>query len=257
VTASATETAGGKAHFLLIVGAMHGAWVWRRIVPLLEAAGYAATALELPGMGEDRSVAPGDVTLAGWADFVADAVRASPAPVILVGHSRGGVVIGEAAERVPDRLAGLVYVTALIVPPGRTAFQTMQVDPAAYVTGISVRDGAMTATPEMVVAGMYHRCTPAEAAEAASRLCPEPYASFSTPAGVSWERWGRVPRAFIECEDDRSLPLALQRSMQIEAPCDPVIRIDADHSPFFSASGALADALIITAQAFTHPSAAT
>jgi pimeloyl-ACP methyl ester carboxylesterase len=108
------------ASFVLIPGAMHGRWTWDRIVPRLEAAGHEVIAPDLPGMGTNQSIPVEEVTLADWGDFVADQVRAAKAPVVLAGHSRGGLVIGEAAERVPDRLAGLIYLTALLVPPGQS-----------------------------------------------------------------------------------------------------------------------------------------
>jgi pimeloyl-ACP methyl ester carboxylesterase len=57
------------------------------------------------------------------------------------------------------------------------------------------------------------------------------------------DRWGRLPRAYIECTDDRILPIGAQRAAHAALPCDPVIAIDSDHSPFFSAPDVLADAL--------------
>ena len=101
--------------FVLVPGAMHGAWTWDRVKPLLQAEGHFVIAEDLPGMASRADDPPADqVTLALWAETVADQVRAAHArrngPVVLVGHSRGGLVIGEVAERVPDLLAGLVYV---------------------------------------------------------------------------------------------------------------------------------------------------
>jgi pimeloyl-ACP methyl ester carboxylesterase len=107
------------ATMILVPGAMHGAWIWKRVTPLLERAGFEVIARDLPGMGADRSMATERITLDLWAEFVAGLVRDAEAPVILAAHSRGGVVIGEAAERVAERVQGLIYVTALIVPPGQ------------------------------------------------------------------------------------------------------------------------------------------
>ena len=57
------------------------------------------------------------------------------------------------------------------------------------------------------------------------------------------ERWGRLPRAFIECSDDQALRLPTQRQMQAALPCDPVITLESDHSPFLHMPDAVADAL--------------
>lgn len=239
-----------RTTFIFIAGALHAAWSWHRIVPLMAARGMIALAADLPGMGEDRSIAPRDATLALWGDHVADLVRAAEPPVILVGHSRGGLVIGEAAERVPDLVAGLIYVSGLIIPPGRTALEIMGAGdtpggPSPTEDGKAVRIAAAAA-----VALFYNRCSPADAAAAVDHLCLEPLAPNMTPATVTANRWFRVPRGYVETSDDRTLDMARQRAMQAIAPCDPVVTLDADHSPFLSAAPQLADALLHIAAQF-------
>ncbi|MEJ5976750.1 alpha/beta fold hydrolase [Novosphingobium sp. PS1R-30] len=233
------------ASFVLIPGAMHGRWTWDRIVPRLEAAGHSVIAPDLPGMGTNQTISVERVTLANWGDFVAETVRAAPGPVVLVGHSRGGLVIGEAAERAPDRIAGLVYVTALIVPPGQSL---------AEVTGHRPDPDAPPLAPEALAAiakaQFYSGCSDADAAWALARLHPEPLGVMHEPATVTWERWGKVPRAFIECSEDATVSLAKQRAMQAAAPCDPVLTLTADHSPFLCAPEALTEALLEAAARF-------
>lgn len=236
------------ATFILVPGAMHPAWCWHRLVPLLEAAGHDAIALDMPGTGTNRSIHPRDATLAIWADYVADQVRRAAKPVLLAGHSRGGLVISEAAEQVPDELAGLIYVTAAVPIPGRPLVETSGTD-AAMVPVLDA-DGCMSFPAEFATERFYHRCSAEDAAEAIARLFPEPFAPVATPSTITPGRWGRVPRAFIECSDDRALTLDNQRRMQATAPCDPVITIDADHSPFFCAPEALAEAMLRTADDF-------
>jgi pimeloyl-ACP methyl ester carboxylesterase len=238
------------ASFVLIPGAMHGRWTWDRVVPLLEAAGHAVIAPDLPGMGTNMAIPVEDVTLADWGDFVAGLVREAHdrtgAPVVLAGHSRGGLVIGEAAERVPGLLAGLIYVTALIVPPGQCLADVSghRPDPAAPPL-----DPAQLAA--LARAQFYSGCTPGDADWAIARLHREPMQVMHTPATVTHERWGRVPRAFIECSEDRVLTLEKQRAMQAAAPCDPVLTLAADHSPFLCAPGPLAGAMLEIAATFT------
>lgn len=238
------------ATFILVPGACHPGWCWHKIVPLLERAGYRALALDLPGTGENRSHAVSDVTLDIWADYVADQVRRAEAPVLLAGHSRGGFVISEAAERVPDALAGLIYLTAILPQPGETLLEASGYDPA-IVPPVD-KNGCLEKFPDTIsIERFYHRCSPEDAAEACRRLFAEPIAPDRTPSGVSWERWGRVPRAYIECSDDRALDLVTQqRRMLAAVPCDPVYTLDTDHSPFFCAPEALATAMIEIARQF-------
>jgi pimeloyl-ACP methyl ester carboxylesterase len=234
------------ASIILIPGAMHGGSTWDRIVPRLERAGYCVLAPDMPGTFLNRDIRIEDATLENWAQFVVGLVLNAEPPVILVGHSRGGLVIGEVAEQVPDRLQGLIYVAALIVPRGKSVRELRGLaNDAGNAAPINVLGGA-TAT-----AMFYNRCTPADAAWAVSHLGPEPARLLSTQATVSPGRWGRVPRAYIECSDDRALSLEFQQSMQKDAPCDPVIRLDSDHSPFLCMPDTLAAAIIRIAEGFS------
>ena len=52
-----------------------------------------------------------------------------------------------------------------------------------------------------------------------------------------------MPRAYIECPQDRTITLGAQRRMQAALPCDPVFTLDSDHSPFFSQPEELAQML--------------
>lgn len=217
------------ATFVLIPGAMHGGWTWDRVVPLLEAAGHTAVAPDLPGMRGNESVAPEDVTLGLWGEFVAGLVRTAETPVILVAHSRGGIVIGDAAERVPEMVTGLIYVSALITPPGQTGRDASGV---VRDSGAEFPAVADPVPPEVAIPMFFHRCAPEDAAWAASRLCPEPMRPLETPASVTWERWGRLPRAYIACSDDQILTPERQQRILTAAPCNPVVTLDSDHSPF-------------------------
>lgn len=235
--------------FVLIPGAMHGAWTWDRLVPLLEAAGHRAIAPDLPGMCSNHSVAPEDVTLELWGEFVADLVRAAEPPVVLVAHSRGGIVIGDAAERVPERVAGLIYLVALVTPPGLTGREASGLE---YTLDVQIPAVVDPVPPEAAIPMFYHRCAPEDAAWAASRLCPEPMRPLQTPASVTWERWGRIPRGFIACSDDRVLTPERQQRILAAAPCDPVITLDSDHSPFLAMPEKLAEVMLEMADDFTN-----
>lgn len=237
------------ATFILVPGAMHGAWTWDRVRPHLEAAGHRVVAEDLPGMASRAGdPAAEDVTLALWGEAVADLVRAAEGPVILAAHSRGGLVIGEAAQRVAERIAGLIYVTALLVPPGMTGREASGVSPAEPGEQPMLAD--LKLPPDVARQLFYQRCTPEDADWAIARLCAEPSRPLRDPATVSWDRWGRVPRAFIACSDDRVLTPERQAAMLAAVPCDPVVTLDSDHSPFLHKPEELADAMLRMAEGF-------
>jgi len=93
---------------------------------------------------------------------------------------------------------------------------------------------------EALAETFYGDCTPEEVADAAARLRPEPVLPNRTPVRITEERFGRVRRAYIATALDRAVPPALQRRMYTALPCDPVITMDAAHSPFISAPATLA-----------------
>ena len=71
---------------------------------------------DLPGLGEDRTPIP-KVSLQSYADRISQVLDAEPEPVVLVGHSSGGMIISQAAEQRPDKVKLLVYLAAILSQP--------------------------------------------------------------------------------------------------------------------------------------------
>jgi pimeloyl-ACP methyl ester carboxylesterase len=97
------------APIVLVPGFWLGAWAWDEVAGLLRAQGHDVTALTLPGLESpetDRSM----ITLADQVDAIVDAVRAEGRPVVLAVHSGAAVPGYGASDRVPDRIAAMVYV---------------------------------------------------------------------------------------------------------------------------------------------------
>lgn len=232
------------ATFVLISGAWHAGWCWERVKPLLEARGHRVLAPDLLGMGGDRTRLA-DVTLARWADQIADLIRGQPEPVILAGHSRGGIVISEAAERVPERIRTLVYLAAFLLPSGGTLAGVAERDPTRDPADTLQPgpDGTTIVRSNAIGPTFYNTTDPQWQARAVSLVGSEPMVVFDTPLQLTQERYGRVPRAYVETLQDNAVKIGLQRSMQAKLPCEPVITLDTDHSPFYSAPEALAEAL--------------
>jgi pimeloyl-ACP methyl ester carboxylesterase len=232
------------ATFSLVHGAFHGAWCWTRLTPLLEAQGHRVVTLDLPSLGDDRTPIE-DVTLDSWIDRVTEAVAAEPEPVILVGHSMAGVVIAGVAERLPERVRLLVYLAAFL-PRDGDSVRSLAASPAARKeTGppafTRAPDGLSFApvlerAPEVFYGG----CRPDDVAFAVPRLRPQAYSIQKTPLLLTETRYGSVPRVYIECLDDNTVSLGLQRDMVAKAGVRQVVSLPTDHSPFFSAPERLA-----------------
>lgn len=234
------------ATFLLIHGAWHGGWCFEPLRATLERDGHTVLAPTLPGMG-GHGIAAREVTLSGWTRFVCDLIEAQTEPVVLCGHSRGGIVISSVAEAVPDAVRCLVYISSFLLPDGQSlrAFQASGASPA-FAAAISPVDGghAVVFDPAAAETLFYNRTDAKVRRLAASRLAAEPVAPLATPLSLSVARFGRVPRHYIECSDDQAITLSRQRQMQVALPCATVSTLDSDHSPFLSCPDSLARCLL-------------
>jgi hypothetical protein len=100
----------------------------------------------------------------------------------------------------------------------------------------------MELDPGVVRDAFYHDCSDEDAARAAARLRPQPARAFEMRFELAPDRFGRIPRHYIECRGDRAIDLASQRAMHAKLPCS-VHTLDASHSPFLSMPERLADVL--------------
>ncbi len=227
--------------FLLIHGAWHGAWCWDKVTPLLAARGHAVQAIDLPGHGEDKTP-PAQV---GFADYVArveKALAAAREPVVLVGHSLGGASISAAADRWPEKIAALVYLAA-IVPTREDGIASFRPEPGLTAMMNLPADGALTLDPANAREVFYHDCPREDVERALRLLTPQPARVFvEAKVELAPERFGRVPRHYIECLQDRAIGIDAQRAMHRRIGCT-AHALDASHSPFFSMPEQLAEVL--------------
>lgn len=239
------------AAFVLIHGSWHGGWCFDEVTQRLEAAGHQVLAPTLPGMGGEEAELRA-VSLQGWADLAVAQCRALKAetggPVVLAGHSRGGLVVSQAAETDPTAMDALVYICAMMLPDGmsRAQFKALEEPMPEFDAIISpVHGGAGTVADPAKAGPVFAQLSPPELVEAAlPKLLAEPHGPRSTPLQLTPERWGSLPRTYIETLHDRTIPISSQRKMQALSPGASVVTLDADHSPYLSAPGELTATLI-------------
>jgi hypothetical protein len=239
------------AGFVLIHGSWHGGWCFDPVAAILRARGHTVVAPTLPSMGgtaEQMAI----VTLGDWAEFAAQHCRhlkaeLSGGPVVLAGHSRGGLVVSTAAERDPAAIDALVYICAMMLPSGfsRASFKALEEPNPDFDAIISkVHGGIATVVDPARARAVFAQVSPPElAAAAVSRLVAEPHGPRGELMQLTAERWGSLPRTYLECTADRTIPITSQRRMQAMSPGARVITLDADHSPYLSRPAELADAL--------------
>jgi pimeloyl-ACP methyl ester carboxylesterase len=230
------------SQFVLVHGAFHGAWCWQKTVAELEKRGHQAKAIDLPGQGEDHTPLK-QVTLDTMVERILDEMNRLPGPVVLVGHSLGGIPISVTAERAPERVKTLVYLSAFLPRDGEALLDIEKRNPKVVVpVSMTFDDERTTGTimADKVHDIFYHDCSAADVAYAKAHLRPQALAALMTPVHITPERFGRVPRVYIECTDDRALSIEIQRDMISKSPPVDVRSLPASHSPFLSMPDRLA-----------------
>lgn len=237
-------TVSPRYTFILIHGAWQGAWAWDTIVPRLRAAGHDAIAVDLPGNGHNP-MPPADVNLERYAAHVGRIVDATTGPIIMVGHSMGGTATAQACELRPERIALAIFLAAFLLPDGMSVLEFYQLHLEPWMKGahkrVSYDDTGMLSTidPVSAVDVFYHKADRALAEAAAAKLTPQPEGGRRSKLQLSAERFGSIPRVYIEALADRSVHLPLQRKMQQMSPCLEVYGLDSDHAPQLSDPDAL------------------
>ncbi|MEZ5557721.1 MAG: alpha/beta fold hydrolase [Pseudomonadales bacterium] len=233
------------ANFLLVHGAWHGAWCWYKVVAELESRGHRVAAIDLPGHGVDKTPTA-EVTLEAYAGRVGSALAAMDGPAVVVGHSMGGMVITEAAERYAEQVAGLIYLTAIVLRDGEAMTDNpVKASPREFMAGFAPAEDGLSIEfrRELIRDAFYADCSDADIALARACLVPQSALVMRTPIRATPENWGSIPRSYITCRDDRALTLQGQQEMLARVGIERVVEMASSHSPFFSQPALLADHL--------------
>jgi pimeloyl-ACP methyl ester carboxylesterase len=225
--------------FVLVHGAWHAAACWQPLVDELERRGEAVVAVDLPC--EDP-----DATLDDYAGAVVDGAAAFAEPVIIVGHSLGGMTIPLVPARRP--VAGLAFVAAVLPEPGVPAAAAL--GPEAFSPGfeeLGVRqaaeeNGATRWDHDGAVAAFYHDVPESLLDDAVGALRLQQWG----PTREDWPlaAYPDVPMRYVACADDRILDPGWQvRSARLRLGVEADV-LPGSHSPMLARPAALADLLL-------------
>jgi hypothetical protein len=156
------------------------------------------------------------------------------------------MVIAQAAADRPERVALLVHVAALLPGDGESLAHLLRDETESLLRPhctIDRRGTVLILADAGLVPALYADCPDEDVALARARTRPEPLAPLGEPLQDPQGRVGRLPRAYVECLDDRALPIARQRLMCAAHPCREVLSLASGHSPFFSMPGRLVEYL--------------
>lgn len=231
--------------YVLVHGAWHGKWSWTKLQSELEARGHKTIAIDLPGHGDDTTPLQ-EVTMASYVEKVGAVLQAQNEKVVLVGHSMGGLVISQVAEQYGEKIESLVYVAAFLPQNGEFLLSIEGRNPNPTVPQAlipSADQSYLDLDSTKITELFYQDCSAADIAFAKARISAQPAAPLVTPVSITSEKFGKLPRFFVECTNDQAINIALQRDMYTATPCQKVYSLASGHSPFFSMPASLADAL--------------
>ncbi|MFI2433420.1 alpha/beta fold hydrolase [Streptomyces sp. NPDC018693] len=212
-------------NFVLVAGAWLGAWAWEEVAAELRAAGLGVRALTLSGLAERHGVPAGQQTHVR--DIVDEIERLDLRDVVLVGHSYSGVPVGQAAERIGDRLRRVVYVDANAAVDGEAFLSGPWSDQVRQM--IEDNGGFWPPLPEEFTG---QGLTDEQIGRVAERLTPHPGASLTEPA-VMTRQLGELPGTYIKCLLDGEEPWGAAADL-LKSERWELVTMDTGHWPMFS-----------------------
>lgn len=240
------------ANFVLVHGAWHGGWCWRRVIQDLAGAGHRVHAVTLTGLGERSHLLSSTITLETHIADVMQAIEAEEMDeVVLAVHSYAGMLGTAVADRMTNRLRHLVYVDAVVPRPGEAWCSTH-----ASATR-EARLAAAQASPDYSIAppdpGVFGLSGP-DQEWVRRRQTPHPGHTYTAPLQFDVGRVAGVPRTFVDCS---APPLATIDAIRLRM-ADPgfwegawragggarVLTLPTGHDPMVSAPRELSDTLL-------------
>jgi len=234
-----------QSTYVLIHSAWLGGWQWDSVANILREKGHTVLTPDLPGHGQDKT-APGDVTMADYIKTIVNILDNQENKVILVGHSFNGITVSQVAELRPNKIKKLVYLAAFLLPDGGSFFSAVQgVKGSKAVENFYLsEDKTYALVKEEEIQNAFAHDIPKEAFDQAKpNIVPEPAAPLMYRLEISAENLGSVPKYYIECTEDRAIPIAVQRAMY-EGNVVKSFSLASSHTPNFSQPDKLAEILL-------------
>lgn len=234
-----------KAPIVLVHGAWGGAWIWRRVLGPLRAAGHEVHAVTLTGDGERAHLRHAGIDLHAHVSDVVALVQAEElADLVLVGHSYGGMVITGAADRLlaasARALRHLVFVDAMVPLPGEGWGDAHCAELVAQRQAAARQHDNALPAPDPADFGLQG----ADRDWLLRRQVLHPFGAYRQPLHYDGERLARVRRTFIDCVAPAYPTIAAMRQRVRSLPGFRVVEMQTGHCPMVSAPSELVNHLL-------------
>lgn len=233
--------------FVLVAGAWLGSSAWDEVAAELRAAGHAVHPVTLSGLGktpETSAAAPGQQTHVE--DIVGAVDRLGLRDVVLVGHSYSGIPVGQAAERIGERLTRVVFVDANVPADGESFLSGWPDGRAAVEASIAANDGHWPPLEPADCEGQ--GLTGEQTARLLACAAPHPGATLTEPAVLA-RPLAELPATYVKCLLDGAEPSPDVAQLLATGRDWRLTTLDTGHWPMFSAPSDLARVLLEAASA--------
>lgn len=224
-----------KETLVLVHSAWLGGWQWENVAKYLNENGHTVLTPDLPSHGSDKTT-PADITMDDYVNTLTAILDKLEEPVTLVGHSFNGITISRVAELRPDKVKQLIYMAAFLLPNGGSFFGAVEgVKGSKAVENFYLsEDETYALIKENEIQNAFAHDIPKEAFdEAKPFIVPEPAAPLMYELQITDENFGKIPKYYIECTEDRAIPIEVQRAMY-KGKIEKAYTLNSSHTPNFS-----------------------
>ncbi|MBB1592923.1 esterase [Achromobacter sp. UMC46] len=233
--------------YVLAHGSWHGGWCWRPVADRLQAAGHRVYAPSYTGMGDRAHLLNKGITIDTFVEDLVQVIETEELQdVVLVGHSFGGIPITGVADRIPERLAHLVYFDAIVLQSGQDAFSVYpKADADARIAAASKATGGLAVPiPDPIPAAWGFIPGSADDEWVKRRLTAHPLASYTTPLTLKHPIGNGRPRTYIHCTQPELAVLEASRQLVKSQQGWRWVDIAAPHEAHITHPGLLAELLL-------------
>ena len=241
-------TRGNKMAKIILI---HGSWHWsgcfHKLEKLLKNAGHDVVAVDNASHGSDSTAWDAIANMETYNTNAIDVLNKSDEPVVLVGHSMGGVSLSHLADIMPDKISKLVYLTEFMTNTEKCANDYIMahaenpicaplwsvLSPVNEWAGIEIAGDK----PDLVKEAFYADCSDDDIGLSAANVVK---INTSIPNIYVPKTTASHERHYIKCTNDRAIPLQAQEEMISEFSDTKVHSLDSSHSPFYSQPDAVA-----------------
>ncbi len=222
--------------FVLLHGAWHGPWCWKKLSPLLMSKGDTVLTPTIPWT-YDKNQIKQKFNFQHTTNELSELICKLDGMVVLVGHSLGGVIASMISTNIPEKISLAIYISGFIPKSGQSINDLNPLMTDSIIAAnmkVDKKKQALIVEENALVKGFYNDCDTFDIQFAKSRVLPQLASTFLTPVEYNLDGLSRVKKLYVENQKDMAVPINAQRSMQENIEIEKVVKLNCGHSPFFT-----------------------